>query len=364
MAKPKRIHQLLASITVGDAISDEALEIRRMLREEGYESEIFCDRAHPKLHDTVYHFEDYMQLSGPDEVMILHFSIGSPVSRLSYHIPDKKIMIYHNITPPEFFVDLHDTLPMELYSGRKELAAFADRTIFAIGDSEYNRMELEDMGFENTGVMPIPINFKRFDNVEPDPITLKTFKDHKTNIVFVGRCVPNKKFEDVIKAYAHYKKYVSHDSRLIFVGENAGFAKYRKLLAGMVADIDLPDVIFTGHVTFPQLVAYYQLADVFVSMSEHEGFCVPLLEAMHFDIPVMAYSMGPIPATMGGAGVLVKNKDYAEIAEMIDILAKDEFVRKRVIQAQRERLQKFTGIPYKDILMGHINKALEIADKK
>ena len=135
MPDPRSIHQLLASITVGDAISDEAFEFRRMLREAGFESEIFCDRAHPKLHDEVFHFEDYMQLSSPDSLVILHYSIGTDVSKLAYHIPDKKIIIYHNITPWHYFIGLHNTLPLELYSGRKELAAFSDRTVFAIGDS-------------------------------------------------------------------------------------------------------------------------------------------------------------------------------------------------------------------------------------
>lgn len=360
MKRPRRIHQLMASITVGDAISDEAFEFRRMLRMAGYESEIFCDRAHPKLHDEVYHFEDYMQISGSDELVILHYSIGTDVSKMAYHIPDRKILIYHNITPWHFVAGLHDTLPAELFTGRKELAAFADRTVLAIGDSEYNRRELEDLGFKETAVMPIPINFSRFDGVEPDRITLETFNDHKLNIVFVGRVIPNKKHEDVILAYAHYKKYISHDSRLIFVGEHGSFESYRSLLTQLIAEIDLPDVVFTNHVTFPQLVAYYKLADVFLCMSEHEGFCVPLLEAMYFDVPVIAYDVGPIPDTMGGAGVLVEEKNYAYIAEMIDLVCNDTLYRERVLDGQRRRLRRFTEIAYDEILLGHIDRALSL----
>ncbi len=361
MRRPERIHQLLASVTVGDAISDEAFEIRGMLREAGFESEIFCDHIHAKLMDEVYHFEDYMEISGADELFILHYSIGTDVSKLAYHIPDRKILIYHNITPWHFVAGLHETLPRELFEGRKELAAFARRTVLALGDSEYNRCELEELGFGETGVMPIPVNFERFDGVRPDPITLKAFGDHRVNLLFVGRVIPNKKLEDVILAYAHFKKYVSHDSRLIFVGEYGSFASYRQLLAQMVAEIDLPDVVFAGHVTFPQLVAFYDLADVFVCMSEHEGFCVPLLEAMHFDIPVIAYDVGPIADTMGGAGILVKEKNFAEIAEMIELLARDEFTRKRIIAGQRERLGRFRGIAYSEILLGHIERAIELA---
>jgi glycosyltransferase involved in cell wall biosynthesis len=358
--RPERIHQLLASVTVGDAISDEAFEIRHLLRRAGFESEIFCDRIHPKLMDEVYHFEDYMEISGPEELFILHYSIGTDVSKLAYHIPDRKILIYHNITPWQYVVGLHDSLPRQLFEGRKELATFADRTVLALGDSEYNRRELEELGFHVTGVMPIPVNFERFDGVRPDPVTLKAFSDHRINILFVGRVIPNKKLEDVILTYAHYKKFVSHDSRLIFVGEYGSFPSYRKLLAQLVAEIDLPEVVFTGHVTFPQLVAFYKIADVFLCMSEHEGFCVPLLEAMHFDVPVIAYDVGPIPDTMGGAGVLVKRKNYAEIAEMIDLLARDEFMRKRIIAGQRARLKKFRRIPYDKILLGHVERALEL----
>lgn len=364
MKKPARIHQLLASITIGDAISDEAFEFRRMLREAGYESEIFADRAHPKLIGDVYHFEDYMRVSGPDELVILHYSIGTDVSKLAFHIPDHKLLIYHNITPWHYFVGLHGTLPLELYTGRKELAAFADRTLYALGDSEYNRQELEDLGFAETGVMPIPVNFDRFRNVIPDRLTMETFDDHKLNIVFVGRVIPNKKLEDVILAYAHFKKYVSHDSRLIFVGEHGSFEKYRSLLTRMCAEIDLPDVVFTNHVTFPQLVAYYHLADVFLCMSEHEGFCVPLLEAMNFDLPVIAYSVGPIPDTMGGAGILVKEKNYAEIAEMIDLVCNDRLFRQRIIDGQRERLKRFTETPYDTILLGHIDRARALIEAR
>jgi glycosyltransferase involved in cell wall biosynthesis len=356
--RPERIHQLLASVTVGDAISDEAFEIRRMLRGAGFESEIFCDRIHPKLMDEVYHFEDYMEISGPDELFILHYSIGTDVSKLAYHIPDHKVLIYHNITPWQYVAGLHETLPRQLFEGRKELAAFADRTVLALGDSEYNRRELEELGFRETGVMPIPVDFKRFDGVRADAVTLNAFRDHRINILFVGRVIPNKKLEDVILAYAHYKKYVSHDSRLIFVGEYGSFPHYRQLLAQLAAEIDLPDLVFAGHVTFPQLVAFYEVADVFLCMSEHEGFCVPLLEAMHFDVPVIAYEVGPIPDTMGGAGILVEEKNYAEIAEMIDILVRDEFTRRRIIEGQRERLRRFKEVPYEGILLGHVERAL------
>lgn len=359
MKRPLRIHQLLASVTIGDAISAEAFEFRRMLRENGFESEIFVDRAHSKLHKEVYHFEDYMEISGPEEMVILHYSIGNDVSKLAYHIPDSKILIYHNITPWHFVAGLHETLPLELYSGRKELAAFNDRSLLAIGDSEYNRQELEELGFPETAVMPIPINFKKFDGVKPDPLTVHTFDDHKINFLFVGRVIPNKKFEDVIKSYAHFKKYNSHDSRLLLVGEYGAFGKYKDRLTRMISEIDLPEVYFTGHISFPELVAYYSVADVFLCMSEHEGFCVPLLESMYFDVPTLAYDVGPIADTMGGAGVLIKDKNYAEIAELIELITTDELFRKRIVEGQRKRLEKFTEIPYEKIFMGHIERALE-----
>lgn len=364
MTRPVRIHQLLASITPGDAISDEVFQFRKILRDAGYESEIFCDRAHPKLHDDVFYFEDYMQISGPDELVILHYSIGNDVSKLAYHIPDNKIIIYHNITPWHFAVGVHDTLPRDLYVGRKELAAFAEKTILAIGDSEYNRQELVEMGFPNTAVMPLPINFSYFDSVEPDPVTLEAFNDDKTNIVFVGRVIPNKKHEDCISAYANYKKNVDWESRLILVGDYTPFQRYRKQLNYHSAEVGVPEIYFTGHVTLQQLVAYYKMADVFLCMSEHEGFCVPLLEAMNFGLPVMAYQMGPIADTMGGAGVLIEEKDYDQISLTIDKVVKDKAYRKELIAGQRKRLQAFTKTPYEQILLGHIDRAIELKSQK
>lgn len=354
------IHQLVASLRTGDAVGNTALRTRDALRELGYESEIFREVCSSDLEGESYPAEEYLKLSGPNQLLIFHYSIGSELNRLAYNLPDRIILCYHNITPPEFFVGIHDHLVGQLYHGRKQLACFADRCFFATGDTEYNRRELAELGFPHTAVLPIAIDFEGLDT-EPDPFIRTAYRDHRYNFLFVGRIIPNKRVEDLIKLYAHYKKYVSHDCRLIIVGDWTGFERYRLPLLRLLESIDLPHVVMPGRVDFRKLLAFYSSADVYCSLSAHEGFCVPLLEAMHFDIPVLARAAAAVPETMGGAGVLIEQLNYPEAAEMLDMLAKPGWFRESVISGQRQRLEDFRRIDFKSRLADILSQVNDAA---
>ena len=350
------LHQLVSDLRRGDAIGNTVLRTREALRRLGYKSEIFRETCAAELKDDTFPAEDYLEISSPERRLIFHYSIGSDLNRMAYALPDRMILSYHNITPPEYYLGIHDHLVGQLYHGRKQLACFADRCALAVGDTDYNRRELEELGFTRTGVLPLALDFDHLD-VEPDPYIRAAYGDHRHNFLFVGRVVPNKRIEDLIKLYAHYKKYVSHDSRLIIVGTWRGFERYHDQLMRLLADIDLPHVVMPGAVALNQLAAFYSVADVFCTLSAHEGFCAPLLEAMYFDVPVLARAAAAVPETMDGAGVLLEELNFAEAAEMLRLLATRGLFRERVIEGQRERLARFRAVDIEERLEGVIRAA-------
>ncbi|HOI44669.1 MAG TPA: glycosyltransferase family 4 protein [Candidatus Aminicenantes bacterium] len=348
------VHQFATSLVYGDAISDEMLEIQKALRSRGHNSEIFIRFYDPRMARHIKDYREYRKYSSPENVVIFHFSIGSPVSKMFFRIPDKKIMIYHNITPHEFFLDYHRVLTRECYKGRLEINLFVGKVDLALGDSEFNRRELERVGYSPTGVQPILLDFSKFD-VPGDPVVRSIFDNGKTTLLFVGRVIPNKKFEDVIKTFYFYKKHYNPDSQLILAGDSRGIERYHAALQDLIRRLHLTDVHITGHVAFEELVTYYRLADLYLSFSEHEGFGVPLLEAFHFGIPVAAYAAGAVEETMNGGGLLLWKKDFAGTAALIDTVLRDEGLRRTIVDGQSRALRKYRTENVARILLGHVD---------
>lgn len=349
------IHQFATSLTYGDAISDEMLEIQKALKKKGYRSEIFTRFYEPRMAKYAKDFREYTRFSSSSNVVIFHFSIGSPVSKMFFRIPDRRIMIYHNITPYEFFLDYHRILSRECYKGRLEIKLFVEKVDLALGDSEFNRGELESLGYANTGVLPLLIDFSKFDG-KGDPVVRQIYDNGKFTILFVGRVIPNKKFEDVIKTFSIYKKYFNPDSQLLLVGDFRGMERYLVALKGLVKNLELSDVHFPGRVDFAELLACFRLASVYLSMSEHEGFGVPLIESFYLGLPVVAFAAGAVEETMNGGGILVRTKDFAKTAALLDRLHKDEAFRNEVVVSQKKALEKFSPENVSTILLDHIQR--------
>ena len=207
-------------------------------------------------------------------------------------------LIYHNITPPEYFVGVHRTLARQSFRGRRELRAYADRCDLALGDSEFNRQDLEALGFPRTAVLPVVPDFSHLDR-EPNWLVAREFDDDWTNIVFVGRVIANKKIEDLIRFFHAYHTIFNPRSRLLIVGAQSGFERYLASLHQLVATLGASHVHFVGHVSDEELVAFYEIADLFLCASEHEGFCVPLVEAFYKQVPVLAYAATAVPVDDG-----------------------------------------------------------------
>jgi L-malate glycosyltransferase len=335
------INQWVPTAHRGDAIGDSARAVRDQLRARGHQADIFALAIDDDMRDEARAFSEPAASAG--DVTILHFAVPSPMTEAFARLPRGRVLQYHNITPAHFYAAYDPGIVRLTVLGRRELASLAGRTDLALGDSEYNRRELEALGFRDTGVFPIAVDVGRIVNAPPTPALEKWLNDGLTNFLFVGRMVPNKKVEDVIRLAEHYKRYVDAHYRFIFAGRYDGVPRYTNMLRALIAELGwLPDrFLFTGAVPDQELAAYYRYSSVYISMSEHEGFCVPLVEAMAADLPVLAYSCTAVPDTLGGAGVQFAPKDFESAAELLGMLAFDDGLRASVIEGQRRRLAQF-----------------------
>jgi glycosyltransferase involved in cell wall biosynthesis len=252
-------------------------------------------------------------------------------------------------------VDSHRVLARECYKGRLEINLFVDKVNLALGDSSFNRQELEAVGYKNTGVLPILMNASKFDG-PANPVTEAIFRNGKTTLLFVGRLIPNKKFEDLIKTFHIYKKHFNPDSQLILAGDYRGLERYLTSLQELVARLKIAEVHFSGHIEFSELLAFYRVADFYVSLSEHEGFGVPILEAFINKIPVIGFAAGAVEETMNGGGVVITEKDFLKVAALIDRIQRDEALKASIIEGQLKALKKFNRKNVSRILLGHIEK--------
>jgi glycosyltransferase involved in cell wall biosynthesis len=251
-------------------------------------------------------------------------------------------MIYHNITPAHFFVDFSEDLVRFTHEGRNHLERLNHCFDLAIADSKYNAAELETLDFKNVSVFPITINPEEYAQPDSEPYR-NLVRDERKNILFVGRITPNKKIEDLIKMVFFYKKYLSPSIRLIVAGNTATLPKYFLALKDLAARFHLTaeDVVFTGHIPFDELLTLYRLADVFVSMSEHEGFCLPLIESCFFQLPVVAFGAGAVAETLAGAGLVIHRKQVEYVAGVVEKVINSLPLREKLIDKCRERCESY-----------------------
>jgi glycosyltransferase involved in cell wall biosynthesis len=335
------VNQWVPAAHRGDAIGDSARRVRKMLRDAGHQSEIYALTIADSLRGDVRPFADPAAQSG--HVTIFHFALPSRMTAAFAALNGLRVLQYHNITPALFFAPYDAQLFRLAALGRQELVSLVGHVDLALGDSEFNRQELESLGFANTGVMPIAVDTGRLTGAARAPALEEILGDGLINILFVGRIVPNKRIEDHIRLAELYKRYVDSCYRFIFVGRHDGVPRYYNAIRALILQYRmLPErFLFTGPVVDDELAAYYRWADVYVSLSEHEGFCVPLVEAMATDVPILAYGAGAVPETLGGAGVLFAPKDLEFAAEILGTLVYDRRVRNEVLHGQRQRLADF-----------------------
>lgn len=354
------IHQFVAGFAKGDAISNEALALRDILRSWGMESEIFCEarRILPELRKTARDVSEYPATANNRDVALLHLSIGSPVNDLFRSLPCRKAILYHNVTPPHYFDLINPTTAQHLRQGLEQVRQLAGVAQVNMAVSRFNATELEHVGYRDVQVLPLILDFDQI-KCSPDKGLLRRFGDGKVNILFVGRCAPNKKLEDALKTFFYFQKYVEPNSRFIHVGSFAGAERYYYLLLSQMREMGMSNVVFCGSIPQPQLSACYQSAQVFLCMSEHEGFCIPLIESMEYGVPVLAYAAAAVPETLDGSGVLFHEKDPALLAEMMGEIVRNSPLHDAIVKGQTARVARYRARNLSEELRRHLEPLLQ-----
>lgn len=336
------IYQLVAGFRRGDAISNESLLMRFHFRKWGFSSEIACS-AHsvsPSDGGEVITLEALRARVKPEDIAILHLSIGCEANDVFPLLQCRRVILYHNITPSHFFERIDSTAASLLARGRSQAMALSTSAEINLADSAYNASELRAMGYANPNVLPLLIDLKGAHQ-DASPVYASRYEDGALNVLFVGRIAPNKRHDELLRVFHDLQHYVEPFSRLIIAGSYSGAEAYHTLLLGQANALELKRVVFTGTLSQADLNACYRAATVFLCMSEHEGFCAPLLEAMHHNLPVLAIGDAAVPETMDGAGILFRERNYPLIAETIAEVAHNPALRQSILEGQRKRLASY-----------------------
>lgn len=348
------INQFLPNLAHGDAISNEAIFIRDQLRALGFYSEIYVQYIDPRVADECRQFT--AERVKRSDAAIYHHSIGTEITPHLIRFTGPKCLIYHNITPGQFFEAFRPEFAQILYKGRHYLAQLGQHFQISMGVSAFNASELAQAGFPNPGVLPLAIDPSKWAFL-PDPLIMEQLQDGRTNLLFVGRFAPNKKQDDLIVAFSHYLQ-LDPDARLILVGKPESDDPYVLHLRDLISYLGLTDsVVLPGSIGDAQLAAYYRSAHLFWSMSEHEGFCVPLIESMWFDVPILAFKSSAVPETLANASLMFTHKnDMPSLAALAQLLVTNVALREELIRAQRRRRLAFLPENVLPILVEMVTK--------
>ena len=335
------VNQWVPAAHRGDAVGDSARRMREWLRSAGHEAEIYALTIDGELRGDIRPFDHDDARRG--DLTLFHYALPSPMTEAFAGLPHRRVLYYHNVTPAHFFAPYDPALFRLALLARQDLATLVGRVDLALGVSDFNRLELEAMGFSPTGVLSLPMDLSRISQPIRRPALEKVLDDDFVNFLFVGRIAPNKKIEDHIRLAEHYKRYVDAFYRFIFVGRVDAVPRYYATIRALMTEYRFLNerFVFTGAVPDADLAVYYRHAAVYITLSEHEGFCAPLLEAMAADVPILAFGAAAVPETLGGAGVQFSPKDLEYAAELAGALAFDDDLRRAVIAGQRRRLADF-----------------------
>ena len=340
-----RIHQICARLQQGDAITSNVLNLHRTFLSWGLESHVYAHDEDPRVAHNNEGEDLYRRkfLREKGDLLLYHYSVYNENHRLFLRSRNRKILVYHNITPPRFFAP---------YS--RQIASFCERGIrllprlrdcdFAWGVSDFNRRDLVQAGFppERTGVMPIYMDFSYL--TEESPGMTARLRDGRWNILFVGRLVPNKRVDELLRFFVYYHHMVNPNSRLMVIGAS-WLDSYTRELWDIVEKYRLAgSVMLPGGslgVSDRDLTSCYRSADLFMTMSEHEGFCVPLVESMREGLPIMAYEAAAVPETLGGCGILFRRNNFPCLAEAVEELRLNASFREGIVAGEKRRFQQF-----------------------
>ena len=339
-----RVDQVIPSLASRDAIGVHTLHLRDGLRAAGIDSDIFYGSY---TQDVQAEGKPVIELgrAGRDRWLLYQASIGSPVFDILAARPEPKLVNYHNITPADLLRDWEPAVAYEVALGRTQLARLAPQSRFAVADSAFNESELHTLGYEGTAVVPLLIDMQSKSD-EPDPELARTLARRKereggADLLYVGKISPHKAPHDLVKMLDVLRRTDDPAARLHLVGSPLG-ETYEPALRSFIDELGLADVVtLAGSVSGAELEAYFQAADVFVMASDHEGFCVPLAEAMGHGVPIVAYGVTAVPETVGGAGLVLPDKSAVPFAAAVGRVLRDATLHEVLAAAGRQRAASF-----------------------
>lgn len=342
--RPERIDQVVPSFGRRDAIGTHVLHLRQVLRDAGYASDIWCRGAFDDVRAECHLLGELSPLPRPRSWWLYHFATGSPEADLLAGRPEPMMVDYHNFTPPELFGTWAPEALGDAYLGRAQLGGLAGRVTFAMADSAFNERDLVAAGYERTVTVPPLFDPGAHEHTVDSSLLAERRRQRRgggADWLFVGRVAPSKAQHDVVKAFACYRRWFDPEARLHLVGTSVGPA-YPRALERFARRLGLGEAVrLTGSVTDEELAAYYATTDVFVCLSDHEGFCIPVVEAMHLGVPVVAYDAGAVGETVGTGGVVLTHKDPATVAVTVDRVLRDPDLRAHLEAAGKRRAMSF-----------------------
>ncbi len=341
-ARRIRVDQLLPAAHVRDATGDAALHLAAGLERAGFDAGIYALTIDRELAGRVLPLRAF-EPPGTSDVTILHYALASPLDSKLLECAGKRVIVYHNLTPPELLLPLCPEVARLTKVGRDQLIELArsDRVDLAIGVSNYNTADLRSVGFSRTTTLPLPIDLARYD-VDSGPVLAEQLAWPGQVFITVGRLSPNKRIEDFLRVAAYYTRFIHPSSRFYVAGGGKGMGAYTTALVDLFRQLELNNrVVLLGRVSHRDLVTLYRAADAYLCTSAHEGFCAPLIEAMHFGVPILARHAAAIPETLGDAGVTYTGDDPAGVAEALSVLADDQILRTQLRRNAKRRIEHF-----------------------
>ena len=344
----RALHQFVPTFEPG-AVGGHMLELQRLARERlGVDAELFAEFVAPAFEGRARRHTEYGRRvpARPGDVLMYHMAIGSVVADFVRGRPEPLVVDHHNVTPPEMLERWEPGAAYGCSWGRAQLPELAGRSVLGVADSPFNEEELRRAGYAATATAPILLDPAFFEAAagDVDVRALDELEEGRTGAewLFVGRVSPNKCQHDVVKAFAAYRRVYDPAARLHLVGGSSS-AAYWSALEEYVASLGLAGAVrLTGPVPAGRLLAHYRAADVLVCLSEHEGFCIPLLEAMAHRVPIVAFASSAVPGTLGDGGVLLESKAAATVAAAVHRVLTDPALRDRLVAAGTARLAAFS----------------------
>ena len=339
------VNQLVPSVVPGDATTTHTLQLKRLLEARGHRCEIYALAVHPQLEDEVRLIGELRGPSNRESFLIYQFSAYSELADVLMERRERTAVNYHNVTPFRFYWPYDRGIALFQRAAEVQVSQLGRISHLAVCDSRFNAADIKERGFKDTVVSPVLVDLAELD-VEPDhdaaAMLARSRESGGAHFLCVGAIAPHKAQHDLVMAFAFYRRVFDRRARLMIVGR-AMSPRYATALERLIAALGLSDsVVLAGGVSHPELVSYYRAADALVSVSEHEGFCLPLVEAMYLGVPVVAFNAGAVVETVCDGGILLDDKSPPSLCAAMWRVASDSKLRETLVGAGRTRARELS----------------------